>query len=438
MKGAAEPKGVPSTWPVFATLVIVAILLLAMLGTDLLVARRVSARTAEIVGNALRSIELVDDLRAQTHRLVDAGLPPDENTATRRRIAADSTAYDHLTTSPGEHEEWVRLRARLHDLEDEQLPAARAAEVAADIESSIDRLVRINGRSADESVEAIHRIHDDAILADIVVGGVALALAALVAALLLRVLARQRQLVATHVALVEGRNRDLDAFAGRAAHDLRVPLSPIRGYADLVALDAEAPPRVREMASRIQIAVARMSRVIDDMLELARAGRVAPGSIAPAAAVARVLEDLRAELADADVVTEIGPDPIACGPGALEQIVRNLLENAAKFRSRARPLVIRIRTERVEDRVRLHVEDNGVGMDPETARHIFEPHYRAQNAREIPGHGLGLAIVESTVRALGGKCEIFASPDAGTAVVVDLPRAEVLERPHIDRLSRDR
>jgi signal transduction histidine kinase len=418
-----KSSGVPPVWPVFAGLVLVALLLLAMLGADVVVARGVAARTAEIVENAQRSIELVDDLRAQAHRLAAPDLPPDVAAAIAERIAVDSAAYDRLATSPGEREEWNNLRALLERLGASAGAARPSAELAGDIEASIDKLVRINGKSADESAHAIHRIHEDAIVADTLVGGLAFVLAAVIGAVVTRLVGRQRQLVAQHLALVEQRNRDLDAFAGRAAHDLRVPLSPIRGYADLVALDPGASPEVREMASRIQVAVRRMARVIDDMLELARVGRAAPGQVVPSVAVARVLEDLRAELADAEVTTELTSDAVACAPGVVEQIVRNLLENAAKFRSRQRALRIKIRTERSGDDIALCVEDNGVGMDPASARHVFEPGYRAEAAREIPGHGLGLAIVSRAVSAAGGSCQIFGAPDAGTSVVVRLPRA---------------
>jgi signal transduction histidine kinase len=418
-----KPSSVPSAWPVFAALALVALLLLAMLGTDLVVARGVAGRTAEIVENAQRSIELADDLRAQTHRLGAPGLSAEDVAEIGERIAVDSSAYDRLATSPGEQEEWNNLRAMLDRLRAGS--GSRSPELTGDIEASIDKLVRINGKSTDESALAIHRIHDDAILADTVVGALAFALAIVIATVLWRLLERQRQLVAQHLALVEERNRDLDAFAGRAAHDLRVPLSPIRGYADLVALDASASPEVREMASRIQVAVGRMARVIDDMLELARVGRAAAGQVVPGVAVARVLEDLRAELADANVETELTSDAVACSPGVVEQIVRNLLENAAKFRSRQRALRIKIKTERRGEEVALSVEDNGVGMDPASARHVFEPGYRAEAAREIPGHGLGLAIVSRAVSAVGGSCEIFGSPEAGTSVIVRLPRARV-------------
>jgi signal transduction histidine kinase len=73
--------------------------------------------------------------------------------------------------------------------------------------------------------------------------------------------------------------------------------------------------------------------------------------------------------------------------------------------------------------VEIAVEDNGVGMDPESARHAFEPFYRGVTDREIPGHGLGLAIVERTTRALGGTCELSSVPEQSTRIVVRIPRA---------------
>jgi signal transduction histidine kinase len=417
-----KPRSVPTVWPVFAALALVALLLLAMLGTDVVVARRVAARTSEIVENSQRSIELVDDLRAQAHRLMARGLLPEDVGGIVDRIHADSQAYDQIATAPGESEEWINLRALLARLRTAVTSGEPTADLAVEIEASADNLVRINGKTSADSAQAIHRIHEDAIVVDTLVGGGAFAVAAVIATLLWRLLERQRLLVAQHLALVEARNRDLDAFAGRAAHDLRVPLSPIRGYADLMALNKGAPAEVREMAGRIQVAVARMMRVIDDMLMLARAGHAAPGQVVPGAAVARALEELRPELADAEVTTELTGDAVACSPGVLEQIVRNLLENAAKFRSRQRPLRIRIKAERQGDDVELSVEDNGVGLDPASARRVFDPGYRAEGAREMPGHGLGLAIVERTVAAVGGSCRIFGAPDAGTSVVVRLPR----------------
>jgi len=430
----ASSKAVPSTWPVFVALGFIALLLLAMVGADVLVARGAASHTTDIVGNSQRSIELVDDLRGQTDRLAHGELSSTETAAALARIEADVKAYDPTVTSTGEREEWSRFRAALLRFQSSPDHGRFDAGLRLDIERSLDRLVRINRTASHEQAAAIRRIHSRAILVDLFVGGLAFLLAALIVVLTVRLLRRQQQLVADHVALIEERNRELDAFAGRAAHDLRVPLNPIRGYADLLALDHALPEPAREMAGRIRLAVTKMSRVIDDMLELSRAGRTTPGLAEPAAVVARVLDEMKGELQGARVITQLGDDDnIACGPSVLEQVVRNLLGNAAKFRARDRPLLITIRTERRSSRdnpggqVALIIEDNGMGLDPEAARHVFEPYYRGYNARELPGQGLGLAIVERVVHTLGGTCELgpAGGPAAapGTRVTVRLPAA---------------
>lgn len=426
-------RAVPSTWPVFVALGLIALLLLAMLGADVLVARGAASHTSEIVGNSQRSIELVDDLRAQTDRLAHGELPTTETATALGRIEGDVTAYAPTVTSAGEREEWSRFRGALARFQSSPDHGRSDPELRLDIERSLDRLVRINRTASHEQAAAIRRIHSRAILVDLFVGGLAFALAALISVLTVRLLRRQQQLVADHVALIEQRNRELDAFAGRAAHDLRVPLNPIRGYADLLAMDHALPEPAREMAGRIRVAVTKMSRVIDDMLELSRAGRTKPGLAEPNAVVARVLDEMKGELQGARVVTQLGEESIACGPSVLEQLVRNLLGNAAKFRSRDRPLLITIRTERSSNggsrdrQVALVIEDNGMGLDPEAAKHVFEPYYRGYNAREVPGQGLGLAIVERVVHTLGGTCEIGAAggpADApGTRVTIRLPAA---------------
>jgi two-component system phosphate regulon sensor histidine kinase PhoR len=102
--------------------------------------------------------------------------------------------------------------------------------------------------------------------------------------------------------------------------------------------------------------------------------------------------------------------------------LRNLVVNAVKFRSRQRPLFLKLSAAGQGDRVEIRLEDNGVGMDPESARQAFEPYYRGTNEREAPGHGLGLAIVRKATQALGGSCELTSEIDRGTTIAVSLPR----------------
>jgi signal transduction histidine kinase len=123
------------------------------------------------------------------------------------------------------------------------------------------------------------------------------------------------------------------------------------------------------------------------------------------------------------LVTKLEAGQVACAEGVLSQILHNLIGNALKFRARSRPLCITLATRDVGSMVEIFVEDNGIGMDPENAKHAFEPFYRGIVDREVPGHGLGLAIVERTTRALGGSCELWSVPDRSTRIVVRLPRA---------------
>jgi signal transduction histidine kinase len=159
------------------------------------------------------------------------------------------------------------------------------------------------------------------------------------------------------------------------------------------------------------------------MLELSRAGRPTPGQACPAKVGAEVLDELAPELLGAELHTQLTLEPVACADGVLAQILRNLVSNAVKFRSRERALHLRLVALPDGDWIDITLEDNGVGMDAESAAHAFEPFYRGRTDREVPGHGLGLAIVERATRALGGRCELASAPDHGTRIVIRLPHA---------------
>lgn len=418
-------SAVPRSWPVLVALGLVTLLLLSMVAADLFVAGSVAERTAEIVDDEQRSIELVDDLRQQATRLASPTLTEPELLQVIQRIAADARAYEPLADQPGEREEWTVVRQALENLQ-ARVSAGDAVGLerqVASISNSIDRLVQINREGAHLQADAIRQLHRRAIVVDAAIGLLTLALVTTIVGLLLRVLKRQRKLVESHISLLGERNRELDAFAGRAAHDLRVPLNPIRGYADLLLTGDESPEEVHVMAARIRIAVDRMSRIIDDMLDLSRVGRAAPGEASPAQVGAEVLEELGAELIDADVRSELTDEKVACTPGVLAQILRNAVTNSIKFRSHQRRLRLHLKSMSTPTRVELAVEDNGLGIDEESAEHAFEPYYRGRSDREVPGHGLGLAIVHRAAQAVGGECHISRIDPEGTRIIISLPRA---------------
>jgi signal transduction histidine kinase len=295
-----------------------------------------------------------------------------------------------------------------------------SATLLSEIETSIARIIEINQADARRAVADIGGAHKSGIVVDLALGIVTLSMALAVGAILVRTLRRQRELLRQHLENLDARQRELAAFASRTAHDMRGPLSPLRGYADLLQLHSE--PAVQDNGRRIARAADRMAGIIEDMLELSVHGKPAGGKVAVAPVVREVLDDLRRELADADVITDVDDVLTACSAGVLGQIVRNLVGNSAKYRSPQRKLALRVEAHRAGDRVELAVSDNGIGMDAEDAEHAFDPMYRAPSASS-PGHGLGLSIVKRTVDSIGGSVALASKPGDGTRVTVRMPAA---------------
>jgi len=422
MKDPDDPQAVPAAWPPFVALAVVVVLSISTLAVDLVVDQRTADTTARLTENSLRSIALADDLRYQAYRLSTANLTPDQIQSIAEQIDSDARAYEPLATYIGEAAEWNRLQGLLAHLQHEQpLPTTgSSATLISEIENSIAKLVAINQAEAHRDASTIGTAHSGGLAIDAVVGAITLILVALVALALLRALRRQRALLRVHLASLGERNRELNAFAARTAHDLKGPLSPLKGYADLLSLRDEA--EVREVAKRISRATERMNGIIEDLLELSVHGKPPAGQVTVTPVVLELLDELRADLRDVEVKLELTECTTACSAGTLAQILRNVIGNALKYRSPDRRLLLRISARRADDQIELAVSDNGIGMDAETAAHAFEPLYRGPGASS-PGHGLGLAIVKRTVTAIGGTVELSSTKNEGTRVTVRVPAA---------------
>ena len=143
------------------------------------------------------------------------------------------------------------------------------------------------------------------------------------------------------------------------------------------------------------------------------------------------LEDLSAVAAGAEVVLRLEEATVACAPEVLGQILRNVLGNALKYRAPERPCRLELSTRVETSSVTVEVVDNGQGMEPEAARRAFEPFFRG--TAEGSGHGLGLAIVDSHLRALGGSVRLRSELGVGTRVSIRLPRtALAVEKGMVD------
>jgi signal transduction histidine kinase len=211
----------------------------------------------------------------------------------------------------------------------------------------------------------------------------------------------------------EGRRRFL---VGAVAHDLRTPLFTLRGSLEAIERGIGNGDQLR----RAQDKATLLDRLVGDLFTYSRLEQTEPRlNLEPLDATSLARD--AANVLDAPVVIE-APDasPALYGDrAALVRVLVNLLENAVRH---ARGTV-RLRVLADGDDVLLAVEDDGPGIAAADLRHVFEPHFRADRARNSAtgGAGLGLAIVERLTTAHGGTVHVENRPDGGARFVVRLP-----------------
>ena len=202
------------------------------------------------------------------------------------------------------------------------------------------------------------------------------------------------------------KNEELERFAYMVSHDLKSPLITIQGFLGLVEKDMVAgdSDRVRADLERISAAAKKMKRLLDDLLELSRIGRLVlrPEAI-PLSQLAREAVSLvEGRISEGQVKVQIDDDlPVVFGdPPRLLEMLQNLVDNAAKFiGQRADPLVeIGARTE--GNGTLYFVRDNGIGIDPRYHGRVFEIFDTLDPDAE--GSGIGLALVKKIVDMHGG------------------------------------
>ncbi len=201
-----------------------------------------------------------------------------------------------------------------------------------------------------------------------------------------------------------------DEFLSLVSHELRTPLHHIKGFAtSLLQTDVTWDPETqRDFLESINQEVDRLTDLVDKILHLSRLRAGALPMHKQWWAVQDVLDAaLRhcRHLLQRDVVVECHDDlpPVWMDGREVETVLRNLLENAAKFSPPEAPIRLGVRYEPDEDRVHFWVQDQGPGIPPEERERIFEHFYRGRARSHSPGTGLGLAICKRIVEAHGGR-----------------------------------
>jgi two-component system sensor histidine kinase KdpD len=213
------------------------------------------------------------------------------------------------------------------------------------------------------------------------------------------------------------------------SHDLRTPITAIVTAADPLASEHIGDEDRRDLARGIQEEARRLSRLIENLLDLSRLEADAAEPRPEWCSLDEVLEAAIDDLglpADTFGVSIQGELPLVRADSAqLERAFSNLLENASRY-SGGHPVSIRARA--VGGRVVVRVIDRGPGIPSAQRERVFQPFYRAGTANSgHRGSGLGLAIARGFVEANGGTIAVESLPGQGTTFVVEFVRAPVPE-----------
>lgn len=224
-------------------------------------------------------------------------------------------------------------------------------------------------------------------------------------------------------------NNDLEGFSYSVSHDLRAPLRAIDGFSQLLMDDKSKSigNETRHHLQRIRANVGHMASLIDDLLEFARCGRQALefGRLEMVVLAKYAAEQARHSRLNAavDPAIEIGELPPARGDERLiRQVWVNLLDNAVKYTSKVERPHIVVSGREESERLVYEVRDNGVGFDSAFSSNLFGVFRRLHGAREYPGSGVGLAIVQRIVTRHGGEVWARAEPNNGATFSFSLPK----------------
>jgi PAS domain S-box-containing protein len=219
-------------------------------------------------------------------------------------------------------------------------------------------------------------------------------------------------------------------FVSMASHEFRTPLSTILSSASLVAKYTQTDEQEKrdKHIQRIKSSVSNLTDILNEFLSL---GKIEDGKIITAPVhcnVKELLEGIAAEMqahakAGQEIIFSYSGNEMAClDPSLLRNALVNLLSNAIKFSPENKPVAL---TGTADDsQLTISVKDNGIGISKEDQKHLFERFFRANNAVNIQGTGLGLHIVAKYVELLGGEIEYTSELEKGTEFIVKFAVAE--------------
>ena len=229
----------------------------------------------------------------------------------------------------------------------------------------------------------------------------------------------------THVERVEAIRRD---FVANVSHELKTPIGALNLLAEAVEEAKDDPDAVVRFAGRMQSESLRLTRLVQQIIDLSR---LQNDAVSEEAAIVKV-EELVAEATEhsateaerkgIEIATAIEPELLVHGDrGQLYAAVSNLVENAVTYSPEESRVAVM--AELAGDDVRITVADHGIGIPGDEIDRIFERFYRVDpaRARNTGGTGLGLSIVKHVAASNGGSVEVWSEPGSGSTFTLVLP-----------------
>jgi len=218
-------------------------------------------------------------------------------------------------------------------------------------------------------------------------------------------------------------------FVANASHELKTPLTSIRGFAETLVEDDPPEALRRQFLALIRDNTLRLQRLVDDLLDLSRlesggwAAKAAPVDVREVAQEAWDLVD--GDSNDGLAFAMVGEGTVSGDRRGLVQVFHNLFENAVRHTQEGSQIKVTIDRDDTTGVVRIAVIDDGEGIPAQALPRIFERFYRADSsrARDVGGTGLGLAIVKHLIGAMGGDVRAESQLGRGTTIRIRLPGA---------------
>ncbi|RAV99241.1 PAS domain S-box protein [Pseudochryseolinea flava] len=227
---------------------------------------------------------------------------------------------------------------------------------------------------------------------------------------------------------LEAVNKELESFSYSVSHDLRAPLRSIMGYAEILQLDFgdRFDDVMKSHLNRITNSAKKMGRLIDDLLEFSRVGKleIVKSSVETTKVVEKNIADfgLTHSTKPKFIIHELHPS--FADFSMINQVWFNLISNAVKYSAKKEDPIIEIGSYRTNDEVVFFIKDNGAGFNMEFAGKLFGVFQRLHRAADFEGTGVGLALVKRIIDKHDGRIWASATVHNGATFYFALPMAK--------------